>query len=137
MIVGVCRIVLALPGNDSLKGKRAVVKSVLSRARNRFQVSAAEIEDQDVHRRACLGFALVTSDARHARSVLDKVLAFVAGASEAELVEHAIRVEHLDLEAGSAALSAGFVPFDDTDDEVYDDFVDEEDLEDDDGGEEG
>jgi uncharacterized protein YlxP (DUF503 family) len=95
MVVGVCRIVLALPGNDSLKGKRSVVKSILERARVRFQVASAEVADHDVHRRATLGFAVVSNDARHARSVLDKLISFAAGASEAELLEHQTSVEHV------------------------------------------
>ena len=44
MVVGMCRVVLALPWNDSLKGKRSVVKSVIERTRVKFQVAAAEVE---------------------------------------------------------------------------------------------
>ena len=80
MVVGMCRVVLSLPGNDSLKGKRSVVKSVLERTRARFHVTAAEVADMDNHRRATLGFAVVSNDARHARSVLDKLVGFVAAA---------------------------------------------------------
>jgi uncharacterized protein len=100
MVVGLCRVVLALPWNDSLKGKRSVVKSVLERARGRFQVAAAEVADQDAHRRATLGFAVVSNDARHARSVLDKLVGFVATASQAQLIEQQTSVEHIELAAG-------------------------------------
>jgi uncharacterized protein YlxP (DUF503 family) len=103
-----CRVVLALPWNDSLKGKRSVVKSVLSRARDRFQVAAAEVADLDAHRRATLGFSVVSNDARHARSVIDKLVGFVAGASEAQLIDHAVSVEHYDLaSAGEPELEPG------------------------------
>ncbi len=103
MVVGLCRIVLALPWNDSLKGKRSVVKSILERARGRFQVAASEVADHDVHRRATLGFAFVSNDARHARQVLDKLVGFAATATPAELVEQAISVEYVDLGAGLGA----------------------------------
>jgi uncharacterized protein YlxP (DUF503 family) len=96
MVVGLCRIVLALPWNDSLKGKRSVVKSILERARGRFHVAAAEVADHDAHRRATLGFAVVSNDARHARSILDKLVSFVATATEAQLVEQKTSVEHLE-----------------------------------------
>lgn len=99
MVVGMCRVVLALPWNDSLKGKRSVVKSVLERARVKFHVAAAEVSDLDQHRRATLGFAVVSNDARHARSVLDKLVGFVAGAGQAQLIEHGISVEHYELGA--------------------------------------
>lgn len=105
MVVGLCRVVLALPWNDSLKGKRSVVKSILERTRRRFQVAASEVADHDVHRRATLGFALVSNDVRHARSVLDKLVSFVAGATPAELVGQTLRVEHVDLVTGARALS--------------------------------
>jgi hypothetical protein len=97
MVVGMCRVVLALPWNDSLKGKRSVVKSVIERARAKFHVASAEVGDLDQHRRATLGFAVVSNDARHARSVLDKLVGFVAGASQAQLIDHAISIEHYKL----------------------------------------
>ena len=97
MVVGICRLVLALPWNDSLKGKRSVVKSILERARQRFHVAAAEVEDLDAHRRATLGFAVVSNDVRHAQSVIDKVVSFVAGATEAQLVDQSRTIEHFDL----------------------------------------
>jgi uncharacterized protein YlxP (DUF503 family) len=107
MVIGICRIVLSLPWNDSLKGKRSVVKSVLERARTRFHVAAAEVDDQDAHRRATLGFALVSNDPRHARSVLDKLVGFVAGATEAQLVEHEVSIEQHEPGAGQRG---GFDP---------------------------
>jgi uncharacterized protein len=100
MVVGIARISLALPWNDSLKGKRSVVKSILERARTRYHVAAAEVADLDAHRRATLGFAVVSNDSRHARSLLDKLIGFVAGASEAQLIDHAVSVEHFELGAG-------------------------------------
>jgi uncharacterized protein YlxP (DUF503 family) len=95
-----CRVVLALPWNDSLKGKRSVVKSIVERTRSKFHVAAAEVADLDQHRRATLGFAVVSNDARHARSMLDKLVGFVAGASQAELIDHATSIEHYELGPG-------------------------------------
>jgi uncharacterized protein len=119
MVVGVCRVVLALPWNDSLKGKRSVVKSILERARARYSVAAAEVGDLDAHRRATLGFAHVSNDARLTRSVLDKLVSFVASATEAQVVDREISVEHHE-----AGLPGGpGLPFADTD---YDDDGDEE-----------
>jgi uncharacterized protein YlxP (DUF503 family) len=101
MVVGICRVVLALPWNDSLKGKRSVVKSILERARGRFHVAAAEVDDLDAHRRATLGFAVVSNDARHAGTVLDKLVSFIAGATEAQLVDTSRSIEHYDLGMGT------------------------------------
>jgi uncharacterized protein YlxP (DUF503 family) len=129
MVVGLCRVVLALPWNDSLKGKRSVVKSILERARGRFQVAAAEVADHDAHRRATLGFAVVSNDVRHARAVLDKLVSFAATATQAQLIDQSTCVEHVELGAGLTlgGQAAG--------DEELEDWEDE-DWKDDDGGEE-
>jgi len=95
VIVGVCRVVLSLPGNDSLKGKRAVVRSILDRARSRFNVAAAEVDALDIHRRAVLGFAVVSNDARHVQSMVDKITAFVEQATEALLVDRHVELVHV------------------------------------------
>jgi len=106
MVVGVCRVVLALPWNDSLKGKRSVVKSILERARTKFNVAAAEVDDLDAHRRATLGFAHVSNDARLAQSVLDKLVGFIASATEAEVVDREISIEHFEAGLGTGPGSA-------------------------------
>ncbi|MCP4804121.1 MAG: DUF503 domain-containing protein [Proteobacteria bacterium] len=77
MRVGVLRLVLGIPGTASLKGKRQVLNKVRDRIRARFKVAIAEVEDQDVHDRIVLGVAVVGSDARVLRSILDKVVDFV------------------------------------------------------------
>ena len=72
VVVGVCRIAFCLPGNDSLKGKRRVVRRIVDRTRNKFNAAVAEVGALDEHRRRVLGFAVVSNDARHANSMLDK-----------------------------------------------------------------
>lgn len=87
MVVGVCQISLSLPGVRSLKAKRSIVRKVLDRTANRFNVAAAEVGLQDVHGRALLGFAVVSGDRRHADSMLDSVASFVEGAGEAVVMD--------------------------------------------------
>lgn len=76
MTVGSCLITLRLPENHSLKGKRQVVKSVVSRLHNKFNVSAAEIAN-DSWQIATIGVSCVSNDERHANEVLASVLDFV------------------------------------------------------------
>ena len=75
--VGVARVTLLIAENHSLKGKRMVVRSVIERVRNRFNVAIAEVETQDVHAMATLGIACVSGDGRHANEMLDKVVDFI------------------------------------------------------------
>jgi len=77
MHVGVCRIELRLPENHSLKGKRQVIKSITTRIQNRFNVSVAEVDNQNLWQLATLGVACVSNHRRHADETLSNVLKFV------------------------------------------------------------
>lgn len=85
MVVGTCRLHLHLPDNDSLKGKRRVVRQLIARVRARYNVAAAEVGCLDQHRHAELGFAVVSNDGRHANSMLDKIAAFCEQHAAAEV----------------------------------------------------
>jgi len=87
MVVGVCQISLSLPGITSLKAKRSIVRRVLDRTANRFNVAVAEVGRQDVHRMAVLGFAVVSEDRRHANAMLDSIATFVERSSEAVVTD--------------------------------------------------
>jgi uncharacterized protein YlxP (DUF503 family) len=99
MTVGIARIQFRLHGNQSLKDKRKVVKSLIEKSRNRFNVAVAEVEDQDVHQRATLGIAVIGSDGRILNSVLDRVVDFMDSLNLAELVGH--EMELIPLGGGS------------------------------------
>ena len=70
MVIGVCRVTLHLPASHSLKDKRQVVRSLLGRLRNRFDLAVAEVDDQDRWQIATLGLVCVSSSA----SIVDEVL---------------------------------------------------------------
>ena len=77
MHVGVSKITLRLPENQSLKGKRRVISSLFSRIHNKFNVSIAEVEDNDNHHLLTLGVTCVSNDSRHANEVLSHVVYYV------------------------------------------------------------
>ena len=104
MVVGVRRIVLLLPGNNSLKGKRAVVRRILERTRNRYNAAAAEVEDLDNKRRATLAFAVLSNDRRHANSMLDQLGSFVTTNTEAVVADRSTELISLGEELGMEAL---------------------------------
>jgi len=88
MMVGVCRVTLRLPENASLKGKRQVVKSLTARIRNRYNVSIAEIDNQDSWQLASLGISCVSNSGSHASEVLAKVVGFMrASRLDAEVLD--------------------------------------------------
>jgi uncharacterized protein YlxP (DUF503 family) len=93
MHVGVARVALQVAENSSLKGKRAVVKSVVRRVRNRFNVAVAEIDTQDTWEVITLGIVCVSDDPRHANEMLSKVINFV----ESERLDAEVGVVELEL----------------------------------------
>ena len=82
MHVGVCKITLRLAENESLKGKRRVVSSLCSRIRNKFNVSIAEVEDNQAWQLATLGISCVSNSSRHADEMLQSVVAYVENSRE-------------------------------------------------------
>ncbi len=93
MVVGVCRFTLRLPGSSSLKDKRRVIKSLTTRLRNKFNVAVAEVADNDTWQIATIGITCVSNDARHAREMLNSVMAFVERTRlDAELLDSEIEV---------------------------------------------
>jgi uncharacterized protein YlxP (DUF503 family) len=77
MYVGVCQITLHLPASASLKDKRQVVRSVLQRVRNQFEVAAAEVASQESWQLATLGLSSVSGSAQHAQEVLEHASRYV------------------------------------------------------------
>ena len=93
MKVGILTIKLRLPENLNLKGKRQVVKSIVQRVRDRFNVSIAEVEDQDLWQLATLGVASVANSGPYVNECLSKVVDFIARSHpEAELLDYEIEI---------------------------------------------
>lgn len=94
MVVGVLRLGLHLEGVASLKEKRGVVQRILGRCRNRFPVSAAEVDDQDCWQSAVLGFAVVSSSEQVIAPILDRVERHVEALGLAEITSADIEFIH-------------------------------------------
>ncbi len=93
MHIGVCTIELRLPGNGSLKGKRSVVKSIVSRVSREFNVSIAEVDAQNLWQRAVLGVACVSASADYAHGQLERVVHWIeATRPDVELVDYQIEL---------------------------------------------
>jgi uncharacterized protein YlxP (DUF503 family) len=85
MIIGAAEITLYAPWVHSLKEKRMVVKSILDKVRNRFQISAAETGLQDVHQTAVIGVACVAGTVSQADSIIDHVIGFIEENTDAQI----------------------------------------------------
>ncbi|MDZ4764917.1 MAG: DUF503 domain-containing protein [Chloroflexota bacterium] len=76
-IVGLFTFELHLPGAESLKDKRSRLKSMLSRLHNTFNVSAAEVDHQDIWQSAVIAVGVVTNSTKHAHEVISSVVKWI------------------------------------------------------------
>ncbi len=96
MNVGALIVRLRLHENHSLKGKRKVIKSITAQVSNRFNVSIAEVDDQDLWQLATLGVSCVSNDGRHANEILSHVMNFIENArGDAEIIDYEIEIVHV------------------------------------------
>ncbi|MBU0700803.1 DUF503 domain-containing protein [bacterium] len=93
MIIGTAAIEFYIPQSHSLKDKRRVLKSIIARVSNKFNVSAAEIDLHELWGRALVGIACVSNDTRYANQVLSQIINMVENEiTEAEMVSHGIEI---------------------------------------------
>ncbi|MCC6963661.1 MAG: DUF503 domain-containing protein [candidate division Zixibacteria bacterium] len=81
------RIVLHIPQSRSLKDKRHVIRAIKDRLKNKFNISVAEIDDNDLWQRATLGVAVVANDGPFIDSVLSSIESFIAANPEVVIVD--------------------------------------------------
>jgi uncharacterized protein len=86
MVIGLAVWELHLHGCSSLKEKRSVIKSLKDRLHRQFNLSVAETDLQDAHERAEISACVVSTDRRHADSVLTSADHLVEAESEARIV---------------------------------------------------
>ncbi len=90
MVVGILKVDLHIPGNNSLKGKRRVLRSLKDRMKGRFNVSVAEVGEEDLWQRATLGIAVVSNDRSHANQVLSKVVDLIESSGPVDVVDYGL-----------------------------------------------
>jgi hypothetical protein len=88
--VAICVIELHIPTANSLKSKRQVIKSLVQRLRNRFNVSVSEVGCQDLWQRAELGMAVICHNGAGADSIMEKIYAFVEEESRVDIISSRI-----------------------------------------------
>jgi uncharacterized protein len=92
MVVGVLHAECSLPGTQSIKDKRRIIRSLIDRLHHRFRVAAAEVAHQDSWRRAGLAVAYISTDARHADAVLAHVAEAIDRHGDLVLVDYSIEM---------------------------------------------
>lgn len=86
MIIGSCAVELYLYDSNSLKEKRHIIKSIIERIKNRFNVSIAEVDYNDVWNKSTIGFSCVSNNTSHCNKIISNVLNFVEGDGRVEII---------------------------------------------------
>ena len=92
IFVGICQVELLLPQAQSLKDKRFVLNSVKARIGNKFNVSIAEVDQNDLWQRATLGMAVVANERKFIDQVFAKILSLLDGEDQLEVIKHQLEV---------------------------------------------
>ncbi len=95
MFIGILRLTLFLPDPGSLKSKRHLLRSAIDRVKARFNVSIAEVADNDLWQRSVVGVASVGNDHAFLNETLDKVVDFVASmhGGQIQVIDRSMSIE--------------------------------------------
>jgi len=88
MLIGLLQVELYLPSVRSLKQKRQIIKSVIARVRNKFNVSVSETGNNDLWQRASVSACIVTNDSAFANQVLEKAVAEIGRNLDGEILDY-------------------------------------------------
>ena len=92
MVIGTLRLFLTVPESHSLKDKRRVIRSLKDRLGGRHNISIAEVDELDEHRRSVIGIAMVSNDRRFTESCLSKIVDEVRGNPRAVLSDYELEL---------------------------------------------
>ena len=86
MFVGVCTLELYIFSTNSLKQKRQVIKSIIERLKSRYNISIAEVEDNDKWQKSTIGFSCVSNSKNIVNDTINKVIGFIDNDERVEII---------------------------------------------------
>ncbi len=92
MVIGLCTVELHVPDGHSLKGKRQVLLSLKDRLREKFNVSVAEVDDNELWQKAVLAIACVANQGAHVNQVLDQALNLIRSMPTVDVIRSRIEL---------------------------------------------
>ncbi|WP_277250933.1 DUF503 domain-containing protein [Peptoniphilus vaginalis] len=86
MIIGICTCEIFIFNSNSLKSKRSLVKSIIEKSKNRFNISIAEVGDNDKWQKSIIAFSTISNEQKVVEETMDKVINFFDSYSEIEII---------------------------------------------------
>lgn len=96
MVIGICKLKIVMDQVFSLKEKRHILKSAIDRIKTRYNVSISEVELNDMHKVAIIGFCCISNESTHMNSIMDNVVNFLENDGRFEIVDISKEIIHLD-----------------------------------------
>ncbi|MGI5949570.1 DUF503 domain-containing protein [Peptoniphilus sp.] len=87
MLIGICTCEIFIYEANSLKEKRRIVKSIIEKSKNRFNISISEVGYNDKWQKALIGFAIVSNDKVIVEQTIESVTKFMSSYSEIEIID--------------------------------------------------
>lgn len=86
MILGICTCEIFIFNANSLKSKRSVIKSIINKSKNRFNISIAEVGENDKWQKSVIAFSTISNDKKIVEESMEKVIDFFDSYSEIEIL---------------------------------------------------
>ncbi len=90
MIIGTLELELRFSEPQSLKEKRVILKSLVTRIRNQFNVSVAEVDGMDLWQTSTLAIATAGRETKFINEILDRVMDFIRSVREVEITNQSL-----------------------------------------------
>jgi uncharacterized protein YlxP (DUF503 family) len=90
MVVGIANIEIHIPESGSLKNKRHFLRRIKDRVKNRFNVSIAEVDHNDLWQRTTLGVSVVANEQQFANQVLSQVVEFIGQEQGIDILDYSM-----------------------------------------------
>jgi uncharacterized protein YlxP (DUF503 family) len=87
MKILVMKVTLRASWVHSLKEKRMVVKSIVQRLKNKFNISVAEVEEQDIHQTVVIGIIGICGTTAQVDSTMENIITFIECNTDAEIID--------------------------------------------------
>ena len=92
MVTGICRLEMILYGSSSLKDKRRVVKSLIDKIKSKYNVSIAEVDQNDKWSTAVIGVSTISNSSVQVNKVLTSVINFIERDGRVEITGYHIDI---------------------------------------------
>jgi len=92
MVVGICMVEVSIPNSFSLKDKRRVLKSIITKSRNKFNIAISEIGNNENWQKAVLGVSSISNNSHYTNKILNEVVNYLEKERDLIIISYSIEL---------------------------------------------